>query len=119
VQADVPLEQRQRIEDESVPRCDDLLDSEQPSTPFRLGHAYPSDVLDLDTVKRVVGRETNGDLHGLFVDDVLGGLKSKIDERYDVSGQATRCRGKKVVKDEEGRTTSLTAGRILTVSASS
>lgn len=54
-------------------RGDDLLNSEEPCSPLGLGNSDPPEVLDLDSMKWVVSRQPNGDLHRLLVNDVAGG----------------------------------------------
>lgn len=52
------------------PRSNDLLHRQQPRPPFGLWHSHPSQILDLDSMQRVVRWQPDGDLHRLLIDDV-------------------------------------------------
>jgi hypothetical protein len=68
------------------PVGDNLLDGEQPGLPLALVDADAPDVLDLDRLQRVLGREADGNLHGLLVDNVR--CRHLVDGGQDLDRQA-------------------------------
>ena len=66
----IPLEQAQRIKDQSVLTRDQLLHGEQPGAPFALGNTDALDVTNLDTVEREVSGDLDANFHRMLVHHV-------------------------------------------------
>lgn len=64
------LKHSEGLEDKTVARGDGLLDAEQPSAPFTLGHSCSTEITDLDCFEGELCGQADPNFHGLFVDHV-------------------------------------------------